>query len=167
MSARITSWAWDQECPSAKAKLVLLKMADWCQCDDDALPYFPEQKVNRLAAPCGMTGDELEDVILSMKDIGLIGLNDGRLSLNCPVNDEAHENAKFNQPPTLGYVYLMKNSRNGLTKIGHSSNPVFREKTLQAEEPEINLLHSAESPKKNGAGASLKVPIEARARRVV
>ncbi len=37
-------------------------------------------------------------------------------------------------------VYFMKNRRNGYTKIGVSCNPKFREKTLQSEEPEIELL---------------------------
>jgi len=42
------------------------------------------------------------------------------------------------------FVYLMKNTRNGFIKIGFSKNPQFREKTLQSEEPEIELLASIE-----------------------
>ncbi len=42
------------------------------------------------------------------------------------------------------FVYLMKNTRNGFIKIGFSKNPKFREKTLQSEEPEIELLASIE-----------------------
>lgn len=38
------------------------------------------------------------------------------------------------------YVYLLINCRNGLFKIGRSKNPLKREKTLQAEEPEILLI---------------------------
>lgn len=34
----------------------------------------------------------------------------------------------------------MKNHRNGYIKIGFSVNPKAREKTLQSEEPEIELL---------------------------
>ena len=37
-------------------------------------------------------------------------------------------------------VYLMRNRRNGLVKIGSSLNPKFREKTLHSEEPEIELI---------------------------
>lgn len=37
-------------------------------------------------------------------------------------------------------LYLMKNTRNGYTKIGISNNPKHREKTLQSEEPEVELL---------------------------
>jgi len=43
------------------------------------------------------------------------------------------------------FVYLMKNTRNGYVKIGFSKNPQFREKTLQSEEPEIELLISIEA----------------------
>lgn len=38
------------------------------------------------------------------------------------------------------YVYLIFNERSGYFKIGRSKNPLKREKTLQAEEPEIALL---------------------------
>jgi hypothetical protein len=37
-------------------------------------------------------------------------------------------------------TYLMKNKRNGLYKIGRSINPLQREKTLQSEEPEIEMV---------------------------
>jgi len=44
--------------------------------------------------------------------------------------------------PTKGdsFVYLMHNKRNNLVKIGKSINPQHREKTLQAEEPEITMV---------------------------
>jgi hypothetical protein len=38
------------------------------------------------------------------------------------------------------YVYLMINKRNSLYKIGRSTSPQYREKTLQSEEPEVHLL---------------------------
>ena len=40
----------------------------------------------------------------------------------------------------LGYVYLFRNARNGLTKIGFSSSPHFREKILRSEEPEGEII---------------------------
>lgn len=40
----------------------------------------------------------------------------------------------------------MRNTRNGFTKIGISKNPNFREKTLQAEEPEIELIYEWAAP---------------------
>jgi hypothetical protein len=38
------------------------------------------------------------------------------------------------------YVYLMLNTRNDCVKIGKSKRPTFREKTLQADEPDIELI---------------------------
>ena len=38
------------------------------------------------------------------------------------------------------YVYLLKCNSTGLYKIGRSINPVFREKTLQSQEPDIQSI---------------------------
>jgi len=38
------------------------------------------------------------------------------------------------------YLYLMKNNINSLYKIGVSNNPSHRERTLQSQEPEVNLI---------------------------
>jgi hypothetical protein len=43
-------------------------------------------------------------------------------------------------PKRPGYVYLMRNERNGCTKIGFSIDPAYRERTLQSQEPEVRLL---------------------------
>lgn len=40
----------------------------------------------------------------------------------------------------ISFIYLMLNKRNNFVKIGRSKNPVYREKTLQADEPEIILI---------------------------
>lgn len=44
------------------------------------------------------------------------------------------------RPRIVTYTYLVKNKRNGLYKIGYSSNPANREKTLQSEEPENEMI---------------------------
>jgi len=41
------------------------------------------------------------------------------------------------------HIYLMHNPNNGLYKIGKSKTPVFREKTLQAQEPEVELIFAS------------------------
>lgn len=46
----------------------------------------------------------------------------------------------MNRSNRNGYVYLMANRRNGYTKIGFSKNPTCREKTLQSEEPQVEIL---------------------------
>lgn len=38
------------------------------------------------------------------------------------------------------YIYLMYNFRNDFTKIGRSINPLKREKTLQGEDPELEII---------------------------
>jgi hypothetical protein len=48
----------------------------------------------------------------------------------------------------VNYVYLMLNKRNNFIKIGRSINPLFREKTLQADEPEIELISFWKVPKR-------------------
>ena len=40
------------------------------------------------------------------------------------------------------FIYLILNKRNGLYKIGLSINPITREKTLQSEEPEIEVIYT-------------------------
>lgn len=39
-------------------------------------------------------------------------------------------------------IYLMKNNRNGYIKIGRSVNISYREKTLQSQDPDIELIFS-------------------------
>ena len=38
------------------------------------------------------------------------------------------------------FVYLMHNKTNGYYKIGKSNNPKFRERTLQSQEPDVELI---------------------------
>jgi Meiotically up-regulated gene 113 len=45
----------------------------------------------------------------------------------------------------MSSVYLMKNMANGYYKIGRSGQPPVRERTLQAQEPDIRLLASIEA----------------------
>lgn len=40
----------------------------------------------------------------------------------------------------ITYVYLMKNKNNGYYKIGKAQNPKYRERTLQSQEPEVELI---------------------------
>lgn len=58
---------------------------------------------------------------------------------------------KFRNPSkgrtsNTNYIYLMLNTRSGYYKIGRSNDPEKREKTLQAEEPDITLIHKWPAP---------------------
>lgn len=44
------------------------------------------------------------------------------------------------------FIYLMLNKRNDYIKIGKSKRPSFREKTLQADEPDIELITFWKAP---------------------
>jgi len=43
------------------------------------------------------------------------------------------------------YLYLMRDSRNGYVKIGRAKNPTVRERTLQSEQPCIELIEAWEA----------------------
>jgi len=48
----------------------------------------------------------------------------------------------------IGHLYIMKNVRNGLYKIGFTSQkPEYRESTLQSQEPEVELIFSSSNTK--------------------
>jgi len=50
-----------------------------------------------------------------------------------------------NQYTEVGNVYLMKSDLNGRIKIGRTKDkPVYRERTLQSQEPEVNLIFHRE-----------------------
>lgn len=44
------------------------------------------------------------------------------------------------KPPRCGFIYFMRNNRNGFTKIGFSQNLKQRERTLQAEDPDTEVV---------------------------
>ncbi|MFC4163387.1 GIY-YIG nuclease family protein [Epilithonimonas zeae] len=50
------------------------------------------------------------------------------------------ENYKATGSKYNNYVYLMINTETSLIKIGYSKNPLYREKTLQSQEPQIYLI---------------------------
>lgn len=55
------------------------------------------------------------------------------------------------------YVYLMKDLSNGSYKIGISNSPKYREKTLQSQKPEIELIHAKQFHKRKIAEIFEKV----------
>lgn len=50
-------------------------------------------------------------------------------------------NRKAARHSRCGFVYVMRDAHLGAYKIGFSNNPQYRERTLQAEKPSIELLH--------------------------
>ncbi len=63
-----------------------------------------------------------------------------------PIKVESNPVTAHHRKPN--YVYLMKNIRNGYYKIGRSIDPKVREKTLQAEDPDIKMVFKVQAPKR-------------------
>jgi len=53
---------------------------------------------------------------------------------------EVEEESWYEEVECEEYLYLMKNNLNGQYKIGRSNNPSYRERTLQSQEPDVNLV---------------------------
>lgn len=60
------------------------------------------------------------------------------------IDAQSQQNQKQNEDPC--YVYLMVDTTNNYYKIGISSNPDYREKTLQSEKPTIEMVASKSYP---------------------
>lgn len=80
--------------------------------------YLKAKKINGVYF---LTGNQINNILLSQEKPSLEELN--------KIND-------FDFVKT----YLIKNKRNGYYKIGKSKNPIKREKTLQSEEPLIQVV---------------------------
>lgn len=65
--------------------------------------------------------------------------NKEKIDLKLARWEKEHERYTRNHPD-LTKTYLMKNKRNGLYKIGKSTNPKARERTLQSQEPETEFV---------------------------
>lgn len=100
---------------------------------DDLTMRFGSTCFNASSYLCDETGhvgiliDPIETVITAM---------------NSQIEEFKKETNNTNRTKKLRYetVYLMLNKRNGYVKIGKSNNPTYREKTLQSEEPEIEII---------------------------
>ena len=63
---------------------------------------------------------------------------DNAKKLFCPENQSSDKEVKIKYD--YCYVYLMHDKRNGYHKIGISKTPEYREKTLQSEQPNIEMI---------------------------
>jgi hypothetical protein len=77
------------------------------------------------------------DGLIALESVGLIISKNNEYFT---INKQTDNDKKTCKSKNEFYIYVMKNLRNGFYKIGISHNPTTREKTLQSEEPEIELL---------------------------
>lgn len=84
---------------------------------------------------------ELLGYIFADKEIKIDRLQQQVERLNSKLIDLSDKkNISKKNLSTPKQTYLIKNKRNNLYKIGRSSNPLKREKTLQSEEPDIVMV---------------------------
>lgn len=97
--------------------------------------------------------DEFDDLIEALLEIrhGFLTESDyedelyslAKAALDAREEAKKQERERANNAPkraAIGFVYLMRNARNSLVKIGFSKQPKFREKTFQSEEPEVTII---------------------------
>lgn len=99
------------------------------------LSRFEQESSRELLRQKGFLTEELRGIPASL--YFLVHYDKINEAIRLPSNNGRHRKDQF--------VYLMKNRRNGLVKIGISTNPSRRERTLQSEEPDIDLLFSSPS----------------------
>lgn len=107
-------------------------------------------EIERLCTTSGCACGSCLHIDSAIEVIGLTvlhhaGLADAPREATLP---EPRAKQTLDPVPRKGFVYVMKNHRNGFFKIGFSTKPEYREATLQAEEPEISLVLRHEANQK-------------------
>lgn len=88
------------------------------------------------------SGDNPDDINLVINDLSCRGANKG------PNKVTATKSV---------FVYIMHDTKTGAYKIGISSNPKYRESTLQSEKPSIELIWKSDSLIKNAKKLETKI----------
>jgi len=101
--------------------------------------------------PSDVTDEEIElmvqivELLGSAMDAAFVGHDEWRHKVEtrrvAPV--QFVQSRPSRQPAEKAFLYLMRHA-NGLTKIGRAVNPSAREKTLQAEDPRLEMIFSAD-----------------------
>tara|TARA_Y100000356_G_C11111050_1_gene209636 strand:- start:9 stop:602 length:594 start_codon:yes stop_codon:yes gene_type:complete len=102
---------------------------------DNICYYFPNEEASK---PHHLIGkalfgfyDDLGDIITKIKAV---------FDYNTEEIKENEELDHLTMSDPHNFLYVMKNERNSLHKIGISYDPSFRERTFQSEEPEVKLV---------------------------
>ena len=134
MSIRAMVWAFEQQCPSPAAKLVLIKLADHA---DDEGRCWPSQ--SRIASDCGLTRQWVNAQVKALAKLGLIECKQAI--------DEHGQHANR---------YFLRCQQNGHPVSTQATPPVNSVDTEPTSEPSWKERDAIASPKKgpaNGAGA--------------
>jgi Meiotically up-regulated gene 113 len=125
----------------------------WRQEFEEKFGYSVEQWLDKLkehaeaAHTIQKDMDNLKDSIASLCEIRELNREYNKLMVNSATLSQfisPGRKVTVIEPPN--YVYAMLNRRNGYIKIGRSREPIRREKILQAEDPDIEILAKREAP---------------------
>lgn len=89
--------------------------------------HLPRESLLNLSCPCDHCRNFADDAIAALDYFAILP-------------SKQQDYIPVTRAP--GFVYLMRHGRAGTVKIGYSKNPKEREETLQAEDPDLNLLAS-------------------------
>ena len=106
--------------------------------DQDEIEYMSSY-VDHL----GVMLEKTEELALQLHKNKLLMENRMRESVLNDQQREREQEAKQQE----NYIYLMRH-QNGLVKIGKSVNPKARERTLQAEDPRLEMFYVAKKPER-------------------
>lgn len=73
-----------------------------------------------------------------------LDINSFRMELEWEIERKTPKKPKPKPIPKKTYLYLIRDERNNLVKIGRSKNPSARERTLQSEMPLLSLFWKVE-----------------------
>lgn len=115
----------------------------------DCRSYYRVLKVNELLA-LKMAIDKTYNFYLDNKydDIYIDDLNTDSHEVYSRYANEYVKNYKKDEKNYNGFIYLMLDRINGYIKIGYSKNPEYREKTLQSELPDIEMIFQSKGTMK-------------------
>lgn len=135
------AWLAPTECPYEK--LVLHALADACSEEHNEF-WLPRGPNDIIMFSYSLSDPEYHKAVKRLWEKGYLVLDRDKEKVRLELDGNPRRiirAAPYKDMHRPTFVYLMKNTRNGYYKIGRSDNPKFREKTLQSEEPEVELLH--------------------------
>ena len=158
MSIQAITWAWDTACETLASKLVLLHLAD-CANEYNSWACWPS--LNSIMKFTGLTRQGVLNAIKSLQEQGLLekippdeqayieneyGIvrkKSNVYRLLVPAQVKVSDAGADKREQKSCFLYVMK--MRGMVKIGLSTNPASRIKSIQTSNPhQVNLIHTIE-----------------------
>ena len=143
MNSLLMKLVWESSVGGHAPKLVLVAIASTL--DGDGFSSISILEIMRM---CELSRQGVVNILGNLAKSGVIGVTKRRRHKNAytVVAERLSQLPKVESSITksgerIGSIYFIGNTRNGLVKIGFSTVPDKREKTLQSEEPELVTIY--------------------------